>query len=393
MISYDEALTGLLRFQPTFGTESVALSAAVGRTLRTAVRAKVPSPPFTNSAMDGVALRLADIPADGCMKLSGVVLAGANPTLPAYQPGCLIKIMTGAMLPDWADTVIPVEHTSPESDGRIRINNKPTLGANIRKQGEDLPEGVTALPVGLTLTPEHIMIAAALGHAQLEVQARPRLVIVCTGDELVEPGSDLPAGAVYNSNKYFLIAAAQTMGLSAQTLVLGDDADLAQRELTRILDAAEPTLVLTTGAVSAGEADFLPALASRLGFIQQFHKVAIRPAKPIYFATRDQAFWLGLPGNPISTATAWHVFVKPLLAQWLNLPLPAKVQVTLANDVYKPQALRCFWRAEIQGGRAWVGHQQGSASFAPSINTKAYVELPEGAARIPAETRVSAILL
>jgi molybdopterin molybdotransferase len=219
------------------------------------------------------------------------------------------------------------------------------------------------------------------------------VVVLSTGDELVEPGEPLPMGAIYNSSKTFLLASLASVGLEASAHVVPDDEELAARFVGDLLADERPTLVLSTGAVSAGERDFVPGLAQRLGLEAQFHQVAIRPGKPVFLAQRGPLVWLGLPGNPISTAVGWHFFARPLLQTIAGVAPAPQTQLTLANDVQKPEGLRCFFRAEVTGGRAWVAKRQGSAHFGASVNAGAYVVLPEGRGRFPAETRVEAITL
>jgi molybdopterin molybdotransferase len=238
------------------------------------------------------------------------------------------------------------------------------------------------------------MVAAAFGHASLDVQLPPRLFLFSTGDELVEPGTALEPGALYNSSKYFLIAAAQRAGITvAGHKTLPDDDDTAGEAVEKIIASGEPAVIVTTGAVSAGEADFIPKLAARLGFEALLHRVAIRPGKPVFLARRGVITWLGLPGNAISTAVGWHAFARPLLHRVAGLPPPQKGTLLLANEVKKPEGLRCFFRAEVSGNRAWVARKQGSAELTASLANTAYVELPENAKTLPVDSQVEAFFV
>lgn len=395
MIRYEEALSIIRGLSPAISLERLALGAATGRILGEDLIAKIPSPPFTNSAVDGYALRLADLGPNRTLRTQGVLFAKPLDLadLPPARAGTCVKIMTGALCPEWADTIVPVEDTEAIDDG-VRFKAQPQLGANIRRAGEDLGEGAVVLKKGTTLTPERIMVAAAFGYRELSVLEKPHLMFFSTGDELAEPGEPLRPGEIYNSSKYFLAAAAQAAGFNGcPQVTLGDDEDKATQVIAESINARKPAVIVTTGAVSMGDADFIPQVAARLGFKALFHKVAIRPGKPVFLAVKDQIVWFGLPGNPISTAVAWHAFVRPLLSAWAHLPPPAKKTLILKNEVKKPEHLRCFYRAEVNGDKAWVSQRQGSAQFAASITSEAYVELPEGFSRIPAETKVEAIIL
>lgn len=398
MIRYQDALQLLRNLRFDLSLETLPLERCGGRILGRELRARVSSPPYTNSAMDGFAARHAEAVTGTPLMLGETIYARAldaaasKSQAPAYT---CARIMTGGCLPEWADTVIPVEQATVDADGRVHFAVVPEKGAHIRREADDIPQDTLLMTPGTLLTPERIMVAAAFGHRELSVRRWPRLAIASTGDELVDPGEPLPRGALYNSSKYFLLTAARQLGLEAEAYpTIPDDPIAAQAALEAIINKEDSaTLLLTTGAVSAGEADFIPKLAAQLGFEALLHKVAIRPGKPVFVAKRDHIIWLGLPGNAISTCVGWQIFARPLLAAAAGLPEPIKATVTLANEVNKPAGLRCFFRAELSADRAWVAKRQGSADLAASINHTAYVELPEDVTRFPIDTRVEAFLL
>jgi molybdopterin molybdotransferase len=397
MISYDEARRILEASAPQLGEETIGLEDAAGHVLAQDLHARIPSPPFTNSAMDGYAFRHDEAVTGAPLAVLGTLLAApVEPhSIPAHRAGGCVRIMTGAVVPPWADTVVKVESTAIDADGRVTIQGPvPELGANIRIAGDDLQEGQLVMRAGQALRPEHVMIAAALGHASLRVVEKPRLVILSTGDELVELGQPLPPGGIYNSSKYFLLNAARALGITPHaTLTIPDAPEAAERLVKELCADGRATVILSTGAVSAGEADFIPQLAARLGFEARFHHVAIRPGKPAFYAVRGKLAWLGLPGNPISTAVGWQIFARPLLARWFGTSAPVRARLILKNEVKKPEGLRCFFRAEVNNGKAWVARRQGSAEFAASIACGAYVELPEGTGRFAPDTPVDAIII
>lgn len=396
LLTYSEALARIAQMSIAFGTETVALEDAAGRTLAADLSAKIDSPPFTNSAMDGFALKHADASQNHAkLTIAGTIYARPLELsdVPNYEPMRCVRIMTGAMMPEWADTVIPVEQAAVEGF-TVAFSTVPDKGANVRLRGSDISAGTLLLKAGARLDAERIMVAAAFGHATLPVKEELRVALFSTGDELMQPGETLKPGAIYNSSQYFLAAAIKSEALPLhKRATIADDEVQAGKEIEAVLSDGKPTLIVTTGAVSAGELDFIPKLSKRLGFEAAFHKVAIRPGKPIYVASKGNVFWVGLPGNAISTCVGWHFFARPLIAQLTGRPGPQKKKLTLMTEVRKPADVRCFFRAEVSNGKAWVARQQGSAQFAASITQEAYVELPEGQAVLSANTPVDAIIV
>jgi molybdopterin molybdotransferase len=395
MITYAEALQKIESLTPIAATEILPLAQAAGRELAETLTATIPSPPFTNSAMDGFAVRHADVRTGTVLKIVGAIYARPIDLaeLPQAGAGECVRIMTGGYLPDWADTVIPVEKAMVDGDS-VRFIELPESGANVRHRGDDLPADAPLMGPGTRLNAERLMTLAAFGHAEVKVRAWPRVHLVATGDELTEPGKPLKPGAIYNSSRFFLTAATQELGLPlATSRTLPDRPREAGQAIQRILNDAGPRLIVSTGAVSAGDADFIPQLAVEMGFTPLFHKVAMRPGKPIFIAQLGDTVWVGLPGNPVSTAVGWHHFVHPLVTHWAGLPPPRRVTVRLAHDVHKPEGLTCFFRAETRDDKAWLPRRQGSAELAASINQNVYVELPIGTARLAADTPVAALLI
>lgn len=400
LLSYTEAMA-VIEAIPNFyeglpGLE-IPLGACAGGVLSRDLVAPIPSPAFTNAAMDGVAFKYDDLN-QGPLQVVEVLYAGAGAKASdiAYRPGACVRIMTGAPLPAWADTVVPVEKTQQDVDGRVAFTEPVHRGANIRHIGEDLPQGAPLFKKGARLRPEDLMVAAAFGFASLPLTQGVRVHLVSTGNELVEPGLPLKPGMIYNSSKYFLLAAATELGLrDVSHHTLPDDAALAREYVSSLAHENTPTLIISTGAVSAGEADFIPQLATSMDFAPLFHKVAIRPGKPVFLGRRGATLWLGLPGNPISTAVGWHFFARPILAKLGVGTTLDKRSFILRNDVVKPEGLRCFYRAEVSADHrsVWIGRSQGSAHFASTLNMGAYIELPEGQGRWPANSQVNGILV
>ena len=395
MISYAKALTAINSIASIDATEHVPLSACLGRILAQDLFARTPSPAFTNSAMDGYAFRHEDLKYSSSLKIGATLVAGIHNSKASEQSlpkGTCVGIMTGAALPTWADTVVPCECTKLTDDqSLLLITSSPNKGDHIRHLGEDLQEGSKLLTADTYLDAERLMVAAAFGHDSLTVYVQPEVIVCTTGDELIEPGQNLPYGGVYNSNKYFLQAALQQVGLLSQFSHLMDDRKKAAQSISDLIKPGKPQFLITTGAVSAGDLDYIPDLAKQLDFNTIFHKVSVRPGKPVFLAMKDQTIWLGLPGNPLATCTGWYYFARPILTAFARLPRPRRMWLTLANDVSKPEVLRCFFRGTIDGDQVVVHSKQGSGHYSASLTNNAYVELPEGFSLITAKTRVEAI--
>jgi molybdopterin molybdotransferase len=377
MLTYADALNAIKTLPNLSVREDVGIDAALGFRLAQDLRAMVPSPAFDNSAMDGFCWKWGEVQPGTPLSIEAEIFAGPEARPVPHTPGHVCRIMTGAALPRWADTVIPVERTTfDEASGKVVFNTLPPEGANVRRRGEDIKEGDLLFHAGAWLNAEALMVAANFGHAQLPVEKCPPAYVFTTGDELVPPGDNLQPGLVYNCSASFLRAALADVGVRpAQVASLPDRPSMAARSLAPLID--QPAVIITTGAVSAGDLDFVPETAEQLGFEVLFHKLAIRPGKPIFMAKKGSCVWLGLPGNPISTAVTWHFVGRALLHQIAGIPLPRKIRAPLAKQVQKPAGLRCFWRAVLENGVLTPLSGQGSAHFLATLKANTYIELPE----------------
>lgn len=316
-LAVDAALARVLALAATrrLAAESIELHAARGRVLAHDIVAGHDLPPFANSAMDGFAVRAADL-VDGAatrLRIAGTRYAGDGETASIGIGEC-VRITTGAPLPEGADTVVIKERVLIEGDVLV-VPAGETRGANVRRAGEDCARGERALAAGEAIGAAALGVLASLGQAQVEVVRRPRVAVLTTGDELVMPGERLGHAQIHNSNGYTLAALAIEAGaqpLDAPTPfrhVRDDEASL--REALRAA-AGEADLIVSSGGVSAGEKDLLPALVAELGTIA-FWKVRMRPGMPVLCGEVDGTPVLGLPGNPVSTMATFLVFVRPLL--------------------------------------------------------------------------------
>jgi molybdopterin molybdotransferase len=315
--------------------ERIGLGQACGRVLAETVSARWDIPSFDQSAMDGFALRAADL-ADNPLGLpiSATIFAGQAPD--QLAPGTAARIMTGAAIPAGADTVIAFEQAD-DRDGRLRA--QPTLGTHIRRQGEDVRAGVTILTPGTVLTARHIGALAAVGRSQVQVARRPKVAVLTTGDELLSPDQTPTIGTVIDSNGPFLAAALVGLGADLGTVVhCGDD---PARFTQTMNDLADNDLILVTGGVSTGDKDVTRAVLSANG--STFVLVKMQPGKPQGAGRWGQTPVLALPGNPVSVAVSVAVFVRPLIHALLGTTPPPSTWATVAQGWTSPADRRQYF--------------------------------------------------
>ena len=363
LLPLDEALARLLAFAtPALSTESVPVGDADGRVLAQDVVSVLHVPPHDNSSMDGYALRCADVSAPGIqMPVSQRIAAGSG-ALP-LQGGTVARIFTGAPVPVGADAVVMQEDCQAVAlvEGaaelpQVQINAWPLTGQNIRRAGEDVARGDVVLSRGQRLGPAELGLAASIGMASLSVARRPRVALFSTGDELVMPGTvapqDMPPGAIYNSNRFFLRSLLRRMGCVVSDLGIVPD----QREATvqALREAAlSHDVILTSGGVSVGEEDHIKPAVQSLGTLDLW-QIAIKPGKPFAHGRIGDAHFLGLPGNPVSSFVTFLVLVRPFLLQ-LQGARSVAIQTVAARADFawaKPDKRREFLRARrnAQGG-------------------------------------------
>ncbi|WP_134677944.1 molybdopterin molybdotransferase MoeA [Ectopseudomonas khazarica] len=369
-----ERLLALADAAPVEQIESVALAEADGRVLAEPLIAALDLPPWANSAMDGYALCLADWNGQA-LPVSQRIQAGSAPA--PLQPGSCARIFTGAPLPQGADTVEMQENVDLDDTGRAVFRETLRVGQNVRAQGQETRRGECVLPAGTRLGPVELGLAASLGVAQLPVRRRLRVAVLSTGDELVEPGQALGPGQIYNSNRRLLIAWLQRLGCAVTDAgILPDDLPRTRAALGAL---GEVDLILSTGGVSVGEADFL-GLALREAGALALWKLAIKPGKPLTFGHYQGVPVIGLPGNPASTLVTFGLLARPYMLRRLGVqrveplgfPLPAGFTWS------KPGMRREYLRARLEHGRVVPYANQSSGVLRSAAWAEGLAEVMEG---------------
>jgi molybdopterin molybdotransferase len=387
------------RVVPVSGTERVPLSAARNRVILADIKAPIDLPPFDNSAVDGYAVRHADVAADGetRLRVAGRVMAGQRAES-ALKPSQAIRIFTGAPMPAGADTVFMQEDVRVEGE-HVVVPSGLKLGANQRLAGEDVRAGHIVLPAGTVLEARHIALAAALGLTEIDVRRRLKVAIFSTGDEVVEPGVARSGAAIYDSNRYLLAELLERRGVAVTDLgILADEPTALAQALKAA--AVGHDLVLTSGGVSTGEADHVRDAVERVGNLV-FWRVAIKPGRPVAMgvirgaSAKDSAAFVGLPGNPVAVFVTFVRVVRPLLLRLSGarpqqlVALPVRVAFAYKKKKDRREYVRVALRRAADGEIEAVKHPQDGAGVITSLTeTDGLLELPEGMTEFKPGARV-----
>jgi molybdopterin molybdotransferase len=394
-LNVDEARQAILRrLTPITGREQVAVHNALDRVLAADVIAPCNVPANDNSAMDGYAVRGADLTTAGTttLNIAGTAYAG-QPWHGTLNAGEAIRIMTGAAIPAGADTVVVQEATT--SDGAcVTITAGQQPGQNIRRAGEDLAQGASALHAGKRCGPAELGLIASLGIAEVTVYRRLRVAFFSTGDELASIGQPLTAGQVYDSNRYTLKGALTRLGCELLDMgVVRDRPDELEAALRCASENAD--VIVTSGGVSVGDADFIHELVNRLGEVA-FWKLDIKPGRPMAFGRIGDAWLFGLPGNPVAVLVAYYQFVQDALrtlAGVAPLPAPLTYRVTCTEAISRKPGRREFVRGRLEmtadGMRVRVAGAQGAGILRSMSEANCFIILPESCTGICAGDTVA----
>ncbi|HEV7491973.1 MAG TPA: gephyrin-like molybdotransferase Glp [Rhodanobacteraceae bacterium] len=383
-LSVDEARERVVELcgQRRVAVDEIALDRALGRVLAVDVAAPHALPPFANSAMDGYALRGEDLPREGekRFRMAGVMLAGGGEALRVGADDC-IRITTGAPLPIGADTVVIKERVRVD-DGFVVVTSGESKAANVRLAGEDLAAGETAACAGEVLSAARLGLLASCGFAKVPVARRPRVALLVTGDELVPTGEPLGFGQIHDSNRYTLAGLLEDIGIVPHPVAHVRDDVLALRE-TLLAVAATCDVVISSGGVSAGEADHIPGLVAELGRVH-FWKVRMKPGMPVLCGEIGKALVFALPGNPVSSLATFLTLVKPgLMAMQGADETRRRWYARLRRPIRKKHDRTEFLRARVECGEDGQLHvspveQQGSGMLRGVAEANCFIVFAEG---------------
>lgn len=385
LLPLSDALQGMLeQLACCCDSEQLPLPQALGRILASDIASPLAVPPFDNSAMDGYAVRLADLAAGIPLIMAGKAFAG-QPYQGEWPAGHCVRIMTGAPVPEGTDAVVMQEETQADGD-RITFLAQPEPGQNIRRAGSDIGKGACVLQAGTRLTPREMPLLASLGIATVPVRRPLKVAIFSTGDELKPVGTPLAHGDIYDSNRYGVRAMLARLGCDCLDLGIIPD-DPAQLRAAFIRADEEADVLITTGGVSVGEADFTKQLLDELGEIG-FWKLAIKPGKPFAFGRLPRAWFFGLPGNPVSAMVTFDQLVQPALAKLAGqrFERPLQLQAVTTEQLKKSPGRLDFQRGILSQGPNGLEVRstgsQDSAVFSSLSRANCYIILERERGRV-----------
>ncbi|MDD5394457.1 MAG: molybdopterin molybdotransferase MoeA [Thiothrix sp.] len=395
MLSLEQAQVRILDSIPVLqATERASLWQAQGRILAQTVTAPLDVPPHRNSAMDGYALRHADLASNQPLRVVGSSFAG-HPFAGAVQAGECIRIMTGATVPEGADTVVMQEHVQRDGE-HIQLSTLPKAGANVRHPGEDMRVGDTVLEAGRKLNAADLGLLASLGIGEVDVLRRPRVAFCSTGDELKSIGETLQPGDIYDSNRYTLYGLLQKLDVEIIDLgMIRDTPEAVEHAFQQASQSAD--VLITSGGVSVGEADHVAQTLQRLGQVN-FWKIAVKPGKPLAFGTLGDCFFFGLPGNPVAVMATFLLLVRPAILKMRgeSVPLVPEYSAICDSKLKKAPGRKDYqrgicqrdtngqWRVASTGG-------QGSHILRSMSQANCFIALPLEWGDVEAGTAVTIV--
>lgn len=392
-VSLEEAVARMTSPLSPLGTESLPLEAALGRTLAADITAPLDHPPFDRSPLDGYALRSADLAGatrdhPAVLEVVDTVYAGDQARIPV-KPGQAVRIMTGAMLPPGCDCVVPQEDTNRGNPVSVFASLKPFQ--NYVYQGEDYRKGTLLLGKGTRLDAAALGVLASAGLTEAEVCRRPRVGLLTTGDEVVSPGTPLPAGKIYGSNQMLLAARLAELGFERETAHRGDDPSAVAETMKELLETCD--VLITTGGVSVGDKDIFHQALPLLRAEQVFWRVDLKPGTPAMYSVWQDKPILSLSGNPFAAFTTFELLARPLLAALSGEEGPRWGEGVLDTPFPKASPRRRFIRGRYENGHITLPEGHSSGMLASLVGCNCLAELSAGSPPAEAGTRVRILLL
>lgn len=415
-ISVEKALEIINSLEPCPAAEEISVYECCGRTAAEDLLAGLSQPPFPRSPLDGYAFRSEDVKGacpekPAVLKETGVALAGCS-TRFYVEPGCCLRIMTGSPIPEGSDAVIGIEDVLVREDGRVEILKEIGHFGNYVFEGEDFREGQLLVKKGCRIDAAAAGCLAAAGYASVPVLRRPPVAILATGSEIASPGSPLQYGSIYDSNSVYLNARLLSFGFKPKKAILKDCRETIEEALISTAEALieeqttegkensasnrgkMPGIIITTGGVSVGDADYMPQVLAALGAEILFKGVALKPGSPIMLAKYKNCYLICLSGNPYAAAATFELFARPLISRISGENIAMKTrEAELAMDFRKGSRVPRFLRAKLEAGKVVSpeGHSSGQLYTLQGCNCLA--RLPEGEGPFPKGTKVKIYLL
>jgi len=344
--SFESAISMILESVTVLPPEPASLLDVVGLVIAEDIRAPWDMPRWNNSAMDGFAVRAEDCVSGRPLTIDGYIPAGSSADGVGVKPGMAVKIMTGAPAPAGCDAIIPIEETE-EKEGKLVITGQVNRGDHLRVRGEDVSQGELVIAAGTVLRPAEINMLASFGYQTVAVFRRPKVAILSTGDELVEPGEEVGPGQIFNSNDYSIAAAVRELG--AEPLLLGIARDNRESLVEKINAGLQADGLITTAGVSMGDRDLVCEVLDALGVERRFWQVDIKPGRPTAFGLKNGKPVFSLPGNPVSSMITFEQFVRPALLKMMGHHRVIKplIKVIMQETINKKPGRVQFLRVRV----------------------------------------------
>jgi len=375
LLEYDVALKIMQESATTLGTEKICFTKSLNRVLAENIYSDINMPPFDKSAMDGYACRNEDLSNE--LEVIEIIGAGHEPTKVIGKNQCS-KIMTGAKVPEGADTVIVIEAVQELSENKIKYRAK-TSKSNICYLAEDVKVGDKLIDEGTKVEAKHIAVLASVGKTEVEVYTLPKIAVISTGDELVEPIRKPGASQIRNSNGYQLLAQVQELGIEAKYIgIAKDNMESTTDLISEALTFAD--LIIVSGAVSVGDFDFVPNVLADKGFEFLFHGVATKPGKRTLFGTNGKQWAIGVPGNPVSSFIQFQMLIKPFINKLMGFHQNFDdLKLELGEDFKRKNSKRLsFEPVIISGNKIKRAKYNGSANITALVDANAVMLVPQG---------------